>query len=72
MMKPTAARPNNPPITPPAMVPADVPVAPVLSIASAVTVEAALSSLVGVTERKELTPPRSAVVVGILATIGMV
>ena len=71
MMKPTAARPNKPPITPPAMVPADVPVAPVLLIASAVTVELALSSLVGVTWRKELTPP-TAVVVGTLTTIGMV
>jgi hypothetical protein len=69
MRKQTAARPNNPPITPPAMDPADVPVAPVLSTGSAVGVESALSSIVGVTSRKEL---RTDAVVGILTTIGMV
>ena len=55
-MKPTTARPNNPPITPPAMDSAFVPVAPVLT-APAETVAPALSSLVGVTSRKELRPP---------------
>lgn len=70
-IKARTARPNNPPITPPAMDPADVPVAPVLSTASAVMVEPALSSLVGVISRNELIPPTGVVVVGKLPAIGI-